>query len=104
MMKRRRKKKIFGTEDRPRLSIFRSNKEVYAQIINDETGHTLVAIDSRQQKGSLTEKSALSGKAFAKKNKEKKITKVTYDRGRYAYHGAVKAFFDAFRDEIASSN
>ncbi|MGB0356668.1 MAG: 50S ribosomal protein L18 [Cytophagales bacterium] len=98
------KKKTFGNEERPRLSIFRSNKEVYAQIINDEVGHTLVAIDTRKLEGTLMEKSERAGKELAKMAKKNKITKVTYDRGPCAYHGVVKSFFDAFSNELANAN
>ena len=90
--------KIFGTEERPRLSVFKSNKNISAQIIDDQKAVTLVGVHSREVKGkSLMEKSALVGVAIAQKAKEKKITSVVFDRGGFLYTGCVKALAEAAR-------
>src|SRR5689334_18906853 len=82
--------KMTGTESRPRLSVFRSNKYMYSQIINDEKGITLVSA-----KGT---KAAEVGAALAKKAVAKKIKDVVFDRGGFKYHGKVKALADAARE------
>jgi len=80
---------IQGTAARPRLSVFRSNKGIYTQIINDEKGHTLVAAHSADAE--------TVGIELAKKAKVLKITKVVFDRGGYLYAGKIKAVADAAR-------
>ncbi len=97
---RRIRARVLGTAERPRLSIFRSNKFVYAQIINDETGTTLVsATDSKAKKGKgKIESSKNIGVEIAKKAKESKISKVVFDRGGYLYTGRVKAIADGARE------
>jgi len=117
--------KIFGTLKRPRLCAFRSNKHIYAQLIDDEKGKTLVsasdielakkpgqkrkikAIQETTLKGAqkdtkvLTKKAATAyevGKLIAKKSLEKKIEKVVFDRGGYKYHGRIKALADGARE------
>lgn len=92
--KRRHKRvraKIKGTIDVPRLCVFRSSKYIYAQIIDDKQGKTLVAV-----KGKLVSAGEV-GKSIAKKTIEKKINKVVFDRGGYKYHGKVKALADGAR-------
>jgi large subunit ribosomal protein L18 len=102
-IKFRIRKKIKGTPERPRLCIFRSNKEVYAQIIDDVSGKTLVAASSMEKalknfKGTKTEKSIAVGKLIAEKALQKGISAVVFDRNGYLYHGRVKALADAARE------
>jgi large subunit ribosomal protein L18 len=85
----RARSKVAGTIERPRLSVFRSNKFIYSQIINDEKGITLAAA-----KG---EDAVKVGEEIAKKAKTKKIVKVVFDKGGFAYHGKVKALAEAAR-------
>ena len=102
--KARVKKKISGTGGRPRLSIFRGHKNMYAQLIDDEKGHTLIAAStlSPELKGKLKVADTIPaakavGELIAKKAVEKGIKKVVFDRGGHLYHGRVKAFADAAR-------
>ncbi|MCL2027417.1 MAG: 50S ribosomal protein L18 [Bacteroidales bacterium] len=101
-IKMRLRKKIKGTEAVPRLSIFRSNRDIYAQIINDTDGKTLVAVSSRDKdfvkKGTKTENSKELGKALATKALETGITAVVFDRNGYLYHGRVKALAESARE------
>lgn len=97
------RKKVSGTGERPRLSIFRSNTDIYAQIIDDLSGQTLVAASSKDkdiqaQKGTKTEISKLVGQAIARKAGDLKIATVHFDRGGYLYHGRVKALADGARE------
>lgn len=99
------RKKIFGTPERPRLSVFRSLKHIYAQIIDDTIGHTLAAASTldpeirEELKGKTkTEQAKLVGKLIAKRALEKGITKVVFDRGGHKYHGRVKALAEAARE------
>jgi large subunit ribosomal protein L18 len=103
--KKRVRAKIHGTEERPRLSVFRSNKHIYAQIIDDEKGMTLVAASSKELEKEIKEKKINKsqiafqvGKLLAEKAKEKNITKVVFDRGAYKYHGRVKQLADGARE------
>lgn len=93
--------KVKGVPERPRLCVFRSHKHIYAQIIDDTKGHTLVqARDSELQfssKKTKTEMALETGKLIALKAKEKKIEKVVFDRGGYKYHGRVKALAEGAR-------
>jgi len=124
--RRRIRAKIFGNKDRPRLSVFRSNRYIYAQLIDDERGRTLVSVSEREfgdvrpggsevksekkraRKGSGSDdrkslvfskidRAKLVGELLAKKAKENGFEKVTFDRGGYKYHGRVKAFAEAVR-------
>ena len=90
--------KIRGTEVRPRLAVFKSHMHLYAQIINDDKGHTLVSADSRALKGKPVERAKALGIEIAKKAKDAKITKVVFDRGGYVYTGKVKMVADAARE------
>jgi large subunit ribosomal protein L18 len=99
------KKVIKGTVERPRLSIFRSNAHIYAQIIDDTNATTLVScstvdpeIKTQIKKGNTCEASKLIGQILATRSVEKKITQVIFDRGRYMYHGRVKAVADGARE------
>lgn len=97
------RKKISGTSQLPRLSVFRSLKNISAQIIDDENGVTLVSASSMDkdlniENGGNVEASKLVGAEIAKKAKKAKINKVVFDRGGYLYHGRVKALADAARE------
>ena len=94
------RKNLSGTRSVPRLNVFRSNKEIYAQVIDDETGTTLVSSSSKVLKinGSNVEGAKAVGKDIALKCKDAKITKVVFDRGGYLYHGRVAALADAARE------
>jgi large subunit ribosomal protein L18 len=105
---RRVRAKIFGTKNRPRLCVFRSNKHIYAQLVDDEAGHVLISASDlelkhkKAVKKNMTRKVALAyevGKLIAKKAKEKGIEKVVFDRGGYKYHGRVKAIAEGAREE-----
>lgn len=93
--------KISGTTVCPRLNVFRSNNEIFAQIIDDTNGTTLVSSSSVELKiknGSNIEGASLVGKDIAEKAKKKKIKTVVFDRGGYLYHGRVKALAEAARE------
>jgi len=97
------RKKIAGTTEKPRLSVFRSNSEIYAQLIDDNNGRTIAAASSRDkdiaaQKATKTEKSKLVGLAIARKATELGIQKVVFDRGGNLYHGRVKAIAESARE------
>jgi large subunit ribosomal protein L18 len=97
------RKKIAGTPEKPRLSVFRSNSEIYAQLIDDNNGKTIAAASSRDkdivaQKGTKTEKSKLVGLAIARKATDLGIQKVVFDRGGNLYHGRVKAIAESARE------
>ena len=102
-IRRRIRKVSFGSPERPRLSVFRSNKEIYAQIIDDTSGKTLVASSSRDKelsgaKGTKSELAAAVGKALAKKALDAGVENVAFDRGGYQYHGRVKSLADGARE------
>ncbi len=105
-LRRRRhvRRTLFGTPDRPRLSVFRSSKHIYAQIIDDLNGHTLASAStcSKQAQGEVksggnVEAAEWVGLKLAEAAKEKGITKVKFDRGHYRFHGRIKALADAAR-------
>lgn len=93
--------KISGTASRPRLSVFKSNKAFYAQLIDDESGKTLAASSTIELKlnGNNISNSILVGKDLAKKALDKNIKELVFDRSGYLYHGKLKAFADAIREE-----
>jgi len=97
------RKRVRGSEARPRLSVFRSSSHIYAQIIDDRRGTTLVAASSREKlapEGDAAGKIGLShavGRLLAQRAKEKGVTQVAFDRGGYLYHGRVKALADGAR-------
>jgi len=102
-IKFRVRRKISGTTQKPRLSVFRSNTEIYAQLIDDETGQTLAAASSREkdiaaQKVAKVEKGKLVGAAIARKAIELGLKDVTFDRSGYLYHGRVKAVAEGARE------
>lgn len=97
------RRKISGLTNKPRLSVYRSNAEIYAQLIDDTKGVTLAAASSRDkdiaaQKVTKSEKSKLVGAAIARKASELGIKDVTFDRGGYLYHGRVKSVADGARE------
>ena len=97
-IKYRVRNKISGTTARPRMSVFRSNKQIYVQIINDETATTLVAASSLgMEPMPKKEQAAKVGEAVAKKALEAGITEVVFDRNGYLYHGRVKEVADGAR-------
>lgn len=102
-IKRRIRKRLSGTVERPRMSVFRSNKEIYAQLIDDLDGKTLLAVSSKNKElseegtGNKIEQAKLVGKLTAEKAKEAGFEKVVFDRNGYLYHGRVKALADAAR-------
>ena len=96
------REKVFGTSDCPRLCVFRSNTNIYAQIIDDSEGVTLVSASSLDKelnlKNNNIEAAAAVGKSLANKAKKAGIKSVVFDRGGYMYHGKVKALADAARE------
>ncbi|MBA3899713.1 MAG: 50S ribosomal protein L18 [Bacteroidetes bacterium] len=102
-IKKRIRKIITGTSERPRLSVFRSNKQISVQLIDDSKGVTLLAASSldkglESQKGNKLEQAKLVGKALAEKATQAGIELVVFDRGGYLYHGRVKSLADAARE------
>jgi len=97
------RKKISGTAQLPRLSVFRSNKDIYAQMIDDVNGNTLASASSRDkdiaaQKGTKTEKSKMVGEAVAKKAVALGLASCVFDRGGFLYHGRIKAVAEGARE------
>ena len=97
------RRKIAGTAEKPRLSVYRSNTEIYVQLIDDDKSVTLVSASSREkdiaaQQVTKTEKSKLVGASIARKATELGLKKVVFDRGGFLYHGRVKALADAARE------
>jgi large subunit ribosomal protein L18 len=100
-IKFRIRKIVSGTAAQPRLSVFRSNKEIYAQIIDDVNGTTLVAASSRDKEvaqGTAVETAKAVGKLVAEKAAKAGIDKVVFDRNGYLYHGRVKSLADSARE------
>jgi len=96
------RKIVTGTAERPRLSVFRSNKSIYAQVIDDLNGHTIVAASSKDSgvdaKSKKVDQAVAVGKILAEKAKAAGVTAVTFDRGGYLYHGRIKALADGARE------
>lgn len=97
--------RISGTSDRPRLAVFRSSKNIYAQMINDENGNTLVATSTKDKAiaaelegKTKSEKAKVVGERIAKLAAEKGITEAVFDRGGYIYHGRVQALAEGARE------
>ena len=102
-IKYRIRRKVQGVSAKPRLSVFRSNSDIYVQLIDDEAGKTLAAASSRDkdisaQKGTKSAKSKLVGSAIARKAAELGITTAVFDRGGYLYHGRVKEVAEGARE------
>ncbi len=97
------RKRVSGVASKPRLSVYRSNNDIYAQLIDDENGTTLAAASSRDkdiaaQKVTKTEQSKLVGASIARKAAELSIEKVVFDRGGFLYHGRIKSLADGARE------
>jgi large subunit ribosomal protein L18 len=97
------RKRVSGVASKPRMSVYRSNGDIYVQLIDDVNGNTLVAASSRDkdiaaQKVTKTEKSKLVGAVIARKASELGIEKVVFDRGGFLYHGRIKALADSARE------
>lgn len=99
--KRKIRAKIFGTAERPRISIFRSNKHIYAQLIDDNNSKTLVSVfDTKMEaKKTKTEVAKELGQDLAKKSIEKNIKEAVFDRNGYKFHGRIKSFADGAREK-----
>jgi large subunit ribosomal protein L18 len=102
-IKSRIRKVVSGNETRPRLAVFRSNKEIYAQVVDDVTGKTIAAASSRDKdiaksKTNKTEAATLVGKAVAEKAMKAGIETIAFDRGGYLYHGRVKSLAEGARE------
>ncbi|MBC8318570.1 MAG: 50S ribosomal protein L18 [Desulfobulbaceae bacterium] len=101
---KRIRKAISGTPEKPRLRVFKSSKHIYAQIIDDVAGHTLVSMSTQDKSlSSVTEDGKISkahkvGELLAEKGKAQGITKVVFDRGGYIYHGRIKALSEGARE------
>ena len=101
-IKNRIRKTVSGTDAQPRLAVYRSNKEIYAQLVNDVTGVTIAAASSRDkdlssEKGTKTEIANLVGKSVAEKAIKAGVSGVSFDRGGYLYHGRVKSLAEGAR-------
>jgi large subunit ribosomal protein L18 len=103
-IRRRIRKTVSGTADIPRLSVFRSNKQIYIQVVDDASGKTLFEVSSlnkeieAKKNISKIERSKMVGKLLAEEAKKKGITSVVFDRGGYMYHGRIKELADAARE------
>ena len=102
-LRMRIRKTVGGTEVRPRLAVFRSNKEIYAQIIDDVNGKTITAASSRDKdidasKLNKTEAAKMVGKAIAEKAVKAGVETIAFDRGGYLYHGRVKSLAEGARE------
>lgn len=99
--RRRVRKKVKGTGDRPRMAVFRSNRYIYVQLVDDVTGHTVASASSQEKdlrSGTLNEeKAAEVGQLLGDRAKEAGVKAVVFDRGGYKYHGKVKALAEAAR-------
>ena len=101
-IKLRIRKVVSGTVERPRLTVFRSSKQIYCQLIDDMAGHTVLAASSNEKgilekKGTKTEKAKLVGQLIAERAKEQGIESIVFDRNGFLYHGRVKALAEAAR-------
>jgi large subunit ribosomal protein L18 len=102
-IRHRIRRTINGVSQKPRLTVFRSNTEIYAQLVDDGNGVTIASASSKEkdilaQKGNKVEKSKLVGQAIARKAKDLGINDVVFDRGGYLYHGRVKSLADGARE------
>ncbi|MCH3923582.1 MAG: 50S ribosomal protein L18 [Bacteroidales bacterium] len=101
-IKMRLRKRISGTSVKPRLTVFRSNKEIYAQLVDDVEGKTLIAASSKEKafdkKGTKTDEAVSVGKLIAERAKASGIETVVFDRNGYLYHGRVKSLADSARE------
>jgi large subunit ribosomal protein L18 len=90
--------KVAGTAERPRLVVFRSLKHIYAQLVDDVTGKTMLTVSDAKLEGKKSDKSVEVGKRLASRAKEAGVTSVVFDRAGYQYHGRVKAVADGARE------
>jgi len=100
--RKRVRKKIFGTQDIPRLSVYKSNKYLYAQLINDERSETLASVSSVKEEGFCAKNLKIAeklGEELGKKAKNKGINQLVFDRSGYIYHGRIKALAESLREE-----
>lgn len=101
-IRRRIRKSVYGTAERPRLAVYRSNKEIYAQLIDDEKDHTLAAASSLDKEfkadGDKSNRAKEVGTLLAEKAKKAGIESVAFDRGGYRYHGRVKSLAEGARE------
>ena len=101
-IRRRIRKSVSGTAERPRLSVYRSNKEIYAQLVDDENGVTLASASSldkaMEKEGDKSERAKKVGEQLAKVAKEAGVEAVAFDRGGYRYHGRVKSLAEGARE------
>lgn len=99
-IKKRIRSRVFGTPESPRMSVFRSNNEIYVQLIDDVHGKTLASANSKSIKDKLTkiEKSNMVGKVIAERAQQAGITKCVFDRNGYLYHGRVKSLAEGARE------
>lgn len=100
--RKRIRRRIYGTAKKPRVSVFRSNKHIYVQVVDDVTGHVLESASDLSLKGDIkagnkTDTAKVVGEKLGTKMKKKKMTKVSFDRGGYKYHGRVKALAEGLR-------
>lgn len=102
---RRVRKRVVGTSERPRLNVFRSLSQIYAQVIDDSQGHTLVSastidpeVEAQLRGLTKTEQASVVGRVLAERALSQGISRVVFDRGGYAYHGRVRALADAARE------
>jgi len=96
-LQRRIRRRVIGRAGRPRLAVYRSLRQVTAQLIDDDSGKTLASASSQKLTGPLTFRASGVGEAIAKAAKAKKITTIVFDRGGFAYHGAIRALAEAAR-------
>jgi large subunit ribosomal protein L18 len=98
MRRVKRRRKIFGTSERPRISVYRSLKHIYAQLVDDSVGKTLISFSSSKLKNlNKTEQAKKVGELLAKASLEKGVEKVVFDRGPFKYHGRLKALAEGAR-------
>lgn len=103
-IKQRIRKRISGTNDRPRMTVFRSNKQIYVQLVNDLTGETVVSASSKNKEVSdkknvnKSEQAKLVGKLIAERSLAKGINSVVFDRNGYLYHGRIKVLAESARE------
>lgn len=101
-VKRRTRKNIWGTAEKPRLSVFRSNKQIYGQLINDDLGVTILSASSRDEAiasdGNKVEQANRVGKALGEKAVANGVSTIVFDRNGYLYHGRVKSFAEGARE------
>lgn len=97
-IRKRIRARLSGTADTPRLAVYRSNKEIYAQVIDDVGGNTLISASSKDFKGTKIDQATQVGKMISEKSQAAGITTVVFDRGGYLYHGRIKALAEGARE------